>query len=620
MGSHSLALVTVGSKVVSDYTPLFCTRMEALKHHIVTVEKCGPVSCYVQGDLERQRDGVVFLTVHDLGCTFLNWFNFVMQPGMADIRKRALFIHVVIPGQEPGAADLPQDFKFPKMKDIGLNLVSILDNLRVPRVVGLGNGAGANIITRFGMCHPSRVHGIVTINNTASVSLGRFVEKLSEKLKNIKIEDVNRLNKKNVEKFAEAYKKRTEILQDLNKRIDFDVLLIAGTKCSWVQETDVIQQQMTPGLSSMIKIEDVSEPLTEAAARVSEAVLLFCQGIGLLPSITRRFSSQSSADGFSREKELLDPSLKHYIVNLEVCGPVSVFVQGDVEKSKDSVVFLTVHDVGSSYNSWKQFAQDTSMDDIRKRALFIHVAIPGQEPGAGDLPKDFTFPKMKDLGLHLVSILDFFRIKQVVGLGDGAGANIITRFGMCHPSRVHGIFTINNTAGVSLGRFMEGLKGKIKSAKCGQPINENNVSKFAEAYKKRSEILAELNKKIDFDVLLMTGVNSKYVEDSELIHKEMSPGLCSIIKVEDISEPLTEAPHRVAEAVLLFCQGVGLLPSVARKFSRQPSLVSQASLEGERKNSQIDSISSALHRFSVPELDATKLPEVSCNFEQVIMG
>ena len=64
----------------------------------------------------------------------------------------------------------------------------------------------------------------------------------------------------------------------------------------------------------------------------------------------------------------------------------------------------------------------------------------------------------EDLGLHLVSVLDYLRIKQVVGLGDGAGANIITRFGMCHPSRVYGIFTINNSAGVSMARFMEGLK------------------------------------------------------------------------------------------------------------------------------------------------------------------
>ena len=34
----------------------------------------------------------------------------------------------------------------------------------------------------------------------------------------------------------------------------------------------------------------------------------------------------------------------------------------------------------------------------------------------------------------------------------------------------------------------------------------------------------------------------------------MNPGLCSMIKVEDVSEPLTETPERVSEAVLLFCQ------------------------------------------------------------------
>ena len=29
------------------------------------------------------------------------------------------------------------------------------------------------------------------------------------------------------------------------------------------------------------------------------------------------------------------------------------------------------------------------------RSLFIHVAIPGQEPGAPDLSDDFNFPKIK---------------------------------------------------------------------------------------------------------------------------------------------------------------------------------------------------------------------------------
>ena len=52
-------------------------------------------------------------------------------------------------------------------------------------------------IIRFGMFHPNRVHGIVTINNTASASLARFVEKMSEKLKVGKTEaGVKRLNVK----------------------------------------------------------------------------------------------------------------------------------------------------------------------------------------------------------------------------------------------------------------------------------------------------------------------------------------------------------------------------------------------------------------------------------------
>ena len=58
----------------------------------------------------------------------------------------------------------------------------------------------------------------------------------------------------------------------------------------------------------------------------------------------------------------------------------------------------------------------------------MHVALPGQEPGAEDLDQDCTFPTMAELGLNLVTVLDHLRISRVVGLGDGAGANIITRY------------------------------------------------------------------------------------------------------------------------------------------------------------------------------------------------
>merc|ERR1711936_1389049 len=274
-----------------------------------------------------------------------------------------------------------------------------------------------------------------------------------------------------------------------------------------------------------------------------------------------------------RGRDIMESALRHQIITLEDCGPVSVFVQGDERRLKDGVVFLTVHDVGATHQNWVTFLKDESMADIRARSVFLHVVIPGQEPGAKDLPKDFTFPTMQQLGIGLVTILDQLRITRVVGLGNGAGANIITRFAMMHPTRVHGIVTVNNTASESLGRFTDRLKARLSALKKDQKDgpNERNVASFAEAYKRRKEFMSELNNRIKCDVLLITGMKSKYVGDTEAIHREMKPGLCSIIKVEDVSEPLAESMEKVAEAVLLFCQGMGFLPTLQRRMSRQDS-------------------------------------------------
>ena len=42
---------------------------------------------------------------------------------------------------------------------------------------------------------------------------------------------------------------------------------------------------------------------------------------------------------------------------------------------------------------------------------------------------------MQALGEDLITVLDQLRIKYCIGIGDGAGANIITRFGMMHVTR-----------------------------------------------------------------------------------------------------------------------------------------------------------------------------------------
>merc|ERR1711973_565231 len=290
-----------------------------------------------------------------------------------------------------------------------------------------------------------------------------------------------------------------------------------------------------------------------------------------------------------RCRDAMENSIQHHIIALENCGPVSVFLQGDEKKLKDGAVFITVHDVGATYQNWVNFLKDESMVDIRSRSVFLHVAIPGQEPGAPDLPKDFSFPTMQQIGVGLVTILDQLRVKSVIGLGNGAGANIITRFAMMHPTRVHGIVTVNNTATESLGRFTDRLKARLSALKPDQTegLNERNAASFAEAYKRRKEFMSELNDRIKCEVLLITGMKSKYVGDTEAIHREMKPGLCSIIKVEEVSEPLIEAMEKVAEAVLLFCQGLGLLPTIQRRVSRQDSRGMAAKKENRKSSTMM---------------------------------
>ena len=72
--------------------------------------------------------------------------------------------------------------------------------------------------------------------------------------------------------------------------------------------------------------------------------------------------------------EKSDYSAIPHLINMDVIGPVNVYVQGDLEKFRDGVVFMTVHHVGNSFNSWLDFAGDLIMEDIRKRLKYNIVS------------------------------------------------------------------------------------------------------------------------------------------------------------------------------------------------------------------------------------------------------
>ncbi|KAA0189238.1 hypothetical protein HAZT_HAZT001642 [Hyalella azteca] len=122
----------------------------------------------LQGDLTKIDQRAVFLTVHDLGCNHNAWVQFLEHPVMKETRERSIFIHVVVPGQDDNAEDLPSEMTFPTMQQISEDLPGVLDKLEVKLVIGLGEGAGANILARFAMAAPDRCMGLILIHCTAS--------------------------------------------------------------------------------------------------------------------------------------------------------------------------------------------------------------------------------------------------------------------------------------------------------------------------------------------------------------------------------------------------------------------------------------------------------------------
>ena len=141
----------------------------------------------------------------------------------------------------------------------------------------------------------------------------------------------------------------------------------------------------------------------------------------------------------------------------------------------------------------------------------------------------------------------------------------------------------------------------LRSNKWSEDLNLNtkNVACYEEAYKARDEILSGLADRVSVDTLLVCGAKAQLIRAAEEIHANIAPGLCSLIKLEDVTAVLAEAPERLADSLILFCQGLGLVPSVQRKISRSQSVVSQTSSE-EQAVTKTRKVS--MEMFDIPDI------------------
>jgi len=287
-------------------------------------------------------------------------------------------------------------------------------------------------------------------------------------------------------------------------------------------------------------------------------------------------------------------TISHHIIPTERVGALSVWVQGDLslaqnKETRDSVcVFLTVHDVGSNHHAWLRFANSPAMAEIREKAVFLHVDLLGQEDGADEIK---SFPSMQEIGEDLVNILDTLRVKVVIGLGEGAGANIMLRFGAMHVTRCLGVVCINpNEVAMSM---LDSLMDRVKNMRVGnkpltsdqKQMNQNNVAKFAGAFLNRSDVIPIVEKSLSCETMLLAGAKAEsQVKGMESIFGYCDKSKTSMLKVDDVANIMEEAPGKLANSILLFAKGLGWLtslslPNVSRRSSRDSTGGRRMSME-----------------------------------------
>ncbi|XP_073951018.1 uncharacterized protein ZK1073.1 isoform X4 [Choristoneura fumiferana] len=313
-------------------------------------------------------------------------------------------------------------------------------------------------------------------------------------------------------------------------------------------------------------------------------------------------------------------------IHVHVQGIVPKFSQGDLSQQDKRCVFLTVHDLGTNHSSLVDFVNSPAMTEIKERSCFIHVDVPGHEENSPDLPDSYQFPSLQTLGEDLITVLDFLHVRYAVGIGEGAGANVLARCGLAHPRRLLGLILVNCTAStssvadafrsrfsrwrgadisqseedfliyhkfghVSYASELIGFRYKqiqIDSCEVGERermlleyrsrlrgnLNTHNIKLYVKAFINRKDLIL---RGCQPDILLITGLLSPYSSVVEKMYKELDKDKVTILKIEKVGDVLAEAPAKVAQSLLLFCQGQGLLtslppPGVERRMSRAMSM------------------------------------------------
>lgn len=250
--------------------------------------------------------------------------------------------------------------------------------------------------------------------------------------------------------------------------------------------------------------------------------------------------------------------------------------------------------------------------------LVIHLNAIGQEDNAPNYL--VPYPTFDELADQIVEVCERFKIKNFIGFGVGAGANVLSRFALKNPKYMDGLVLINPTASVAswtewfyqklniyylsstvntgLASFPESTRDYLmwhhfgrqdetrnfdlfelyKNYFMSKSINAYNLALFIDSFLKRTDMAIDRNnleKNFKCPILLICGSMSPHLEDSVAMNSRINPATSTWMKIQNCGMVLEEQPGKVVEALKLFIQGLGY---ALTNYDKQRNLVKTNSL------------------------------------------
>ncbi|AWP09982.1 putative protein NDRG3-like isoform 2 [Scophthalmus maximus] len=283
------------------------------------------------------------LTYHDIGLNHKSCFNSLFNyEDMQEVTQHFSVLHVDAPGQQENAPIFPTGYQYPTMDELAAMLPSVLTQLQVKSVIGIGVGAGAYVLTKLALNQPGLVEGLVLINidpcakgwvdwaasklsgwtsNMVDIIMGHHFS-TDELTENKEIIQTYRLHisqdipQDNLAMFYGSYDGRTELQMErpvpgLNETtvttLRCPALLVVGDTSPAVDVVVECNSRLNPTKTTLLKMADCGGlPQVVQPGKLAEAFKYFVQGMGYMPtagmtrlvrSRTHSASSVGSTDG-----------------------------------------------------------------------------------------------------------------------------------------------------------------------------------------------------------------------------------------------------------------------------------------------------------------------------------